>query len=106
MVVFVFPVLHPDRPDVVFKSAPPGRGAQQTECVIMSFQSEIFDLAKLHHAELIREVAQERQARNARPLSARISLRARVISWLYVRVAQPELERAQRDHQLQLSRAR
>ncbi len=72
----------------------------------MSFRSETFDLAKLHHADLIREVAQERLARNARPLSVRISLRARAIRWLYVRVAQPELERMQRDHQFQLSQAR
>lgn len=71
----------------------------------MSFRSETFDLAKLHQAELLREAAQERLARNVRPLSARISLRARVISWLYVRVAQPELEHVQCDHQLQLNQA-
>lgn len=71
----------------------------------MSFREEIIDLAQLHHAELIRAAAQERLARNARPLSTRVSLRARAIRWLYVRVAQPELERAQRDQQLHLSQA-
>ena len=71
----------------------------------MSFREEIIDLAHLHHAELIRAAAQERQARNALSAHVRVSLAARAINWLYVRVAEPELKRAQRDHHRQLSQA-
>ena len=69
----------------------------------MSFRHDAFDVAQLQHADMLREAAQSRLARNAQPRAARISMLARAIRWLYVRVAQPELERAQADCQLQLN---
>ncbi len=88
-------------PGAVFKQRRPV--AAQEIGVTMSLQNDAFDIARLQHADLLRSAAQARLARNAQPLPARISLLARAINWLYVRVAQPELERANAERQLQLN---
>jgi hypothetical protein len=69
----------------------------------MSFQHDAFDIARLQQADMLRAAAQARLARNAQQSLPRISLLARAINWLYVRVAQPQLERANTERQLHMS---
>lgn len=50
--------------------------------------------AQERHAVLLQQAAVRWRVNSASTGTRRVSLRARLIAWLYVRIAQPEYERA------------
>jgi hypothetical protein len=52
---------------------------------------ERFEFAQLHHAQRLKDAAQQRLYISTRPV--RVSLVARAIAFLYRRVAKPQFER-------------
>ncbi len=50
--------------------------------------------AQERHAVLLQQAAVRQRVNSASAATSRISLRAQLIAWLYVRIAQPEYERA------------
>ena len=50
--------------------------------------------AQERHIVLLQQAATRQRVNSASSGTGRISLRARLIAWLYVRIAQPEYERA------------